>query len=32
MVCPTDTLWITAADGHFWWAFADGPVVEAGTG
>jgi hypothetical protein len=26
---PTDTLWITAADGHFWWAFADGPVVEA---
>jgi hypothetical protein len=25
---PADTLWVTAADGHFWWAFADGPVVE----
>jgi hypothetical protein len=24
---PTDTLWVTAADGHFWWAFADGPVL-----
>jgi hypothetical protein len=25
---PEDTLWITAADGHFWWAFADSPVIE----
>lgn len=25
---PADTLWVTAADGHFWWAFADGPVIE----
>ena len=25
---PANTLWVTAADGHFWWAFADGPVVE----
>ena len=25
---PKDTLWLTAADGHFWWAFADGPVIE----
>jgi len=25
---PADTLWVTAADGHFWWAFADGPVME----
>jgi Restriction endonuclease len=24
---PADTLWVTAADGHFWWTFADGPVV-----
>ncbi|MEA2876747.1 MAG: hypothetical protein QOF14_1943 [Hyphomicrobiales bacterium] len=22
-----DTLWVTMADGHLWWAFADGPVV-----
>src|SRR4051794_6604887 len=25
---PEDTLWVTMADGHFWWAFADGPVCE----
>ena len=23
---PDDTLWVTMADGHFWWAFASGPV------
>ena len=23
---PEDTLWVTAADGHIWWAFAEGPV------
>src|SRR5258708_15965470 len=30
---PEDTLWVTMADGHFWWAFAQGPVVgfEQGT-
>jgi hypothetical protein len=25
---PDDTLWVTMADGHFWWAFAEGPVIE----
>lgn len=25
---PDDTLWVTMADGHFWWAFAGGPVAE----
>jgi Restriction endonuclease len=24
---PENTLWVTMADGHFWWAFAEGPVV-----
>jgi hypothetical protein len=24
---PENTLWVTMADGHFWWAFAKGPVV-----
>jgi hypothetical protein len=24
---PESTLWVTMADGHFWWAFAEGPVV-----
>jgi Restriction endonuclease len=24
---PDNTLWVTMADGHFWWAFAEGPVV-----
>jgi hypothetical protein len=24
---PDDTLWVTMADGHFWWAFAEGPVI-----
>lgn len=24
---PEDTLWVTMADGHFWWAFAEGPVI-----
>jgi hypothetical protein len=24
---PESTLWVTMADGHFWWAFAKGPVV-----
>jgi len=30
---PENTLWVTMADGHFWWAFAEGPVVgvEAGN-
>jgi hypothetical protein len=30
---PDDTLWVTMADGHFWWAFAEGPavVVEPGN-
>jgi hypothetical protein len=22
-----DTLWVTVADGHLWWTFAEGPVV-----
>jgi hypothetical protein len=25
---PADTLWVTMAEGHFWWAFAGGPVFE----
>ena len=25
---PDDTLWVTMADGHFWWSFARGPVLE----
>jgi hypothetical protein len=25
---PNDALWVTCARGHFWWAFADGGVVE----
>jgi hypothetical protein len=29
---PGDTLWATAADGHFWWAFADGPVMDVEGG
>jgi hypothetical protein len=29
---PDDTLWVTMADGHFWWAFATGPVVELERG
>ena len=24
---PADTLWVTVADGHVWWAFAEGPVT-----
>ena len=24
-----DTLWVTIADGHLWWAFADGPASAA---
>jgi hypothetical protein len=24
---PENTLWVTMADGHFWWAFAESPVV-----
>jgi hypothetical protein len=26
---PNNTLWVAMADGHFWWAFAAGRVVEA---
>src|SRR5207253_1642904 len=25
---PDDTLWVTMTHGHFWWAFASGPVFE----
>jgi hypothetical protein len=25
---PDDTLWVTMADGHVWWTFAHGPVIE----
>jgi hypothetical protein len=25
---PENTLWVTMADGHFWWTFAEGHVVE----
>jgi hypothetical protein len=29
---PDDALWVTMADGHFWWAFASGPVFELDPG
>ena len=29
---PENTLWVTIADGHFWWAFAKGPVVGVEPG
>jgi hypothetical protein len=29
---PENTLWVTMADGHFWWAFAEGPVVGVEQG
>ena len=29
---PDNTLWVTMADGHFWWAFAEGPVVGVEPG
>jgi hypothetical protein len=29
---PENTLWVTMADGHFWWAFAKGPVVGVEQG
>jgi len=29
---PENTLWVTMADGHFWWAFAKGPVVGVEPG
>jgi hypothetical protein len=29
---PDDTLWVTMANGHFWWAFAEGPVVVVAPG
>ena len=29
---PENTLWVTMADGHFWWAFAEGPVVGVERG
>jgi hypothetical protein len=29
---PENTLWVTMADGHFWWAFAAGPVVGVEPG
>jgi hypothetical protein len=29
---PENTLWVTMADGHFWWAFAKGPVIEVAQG
>jgi hypothetical protein len=29
---PENTLWVTMADGHFWWAFAKGAVVEIEQG
>jgi hypothetical protein len=25
---PDDTLWVTMTDGHVWWTFAHGPVIE----
>jgi len=28
---PDDTLWVTIADGHLWWAFASGPVKEVAS-
>ena len=27
-----DTLWVTMAMGHLWWAFAAGPVIDSGHG
>jgi hypothetical protein len=24
---PDDTLWVTTANGHLWWSFAEGPVL-----
>jgi hypothetical protein len=29
---PDDTLWVAMAVGHFWWAFAEGPVVVVEPG
>jgi hypothetical protein len=29
---PDNTLWVTMADGHFWWAFAEGSVVAIEPG
>src|SRR6266436_3037255 len=29
---PENTLWVTMADGHFWWAFAKGRVVGVEPG
>src|SRR5437762_776801 len=29
---PDDTLWVTMTHGHFWWAFATGPVLEVDRG
>jgi hypothetical protein len=29
---PENTLWVTMADGHFWWAFAKGPAVGVEQG
>jgi hypothetical protein len=29
---PENTLWVTMADGHFWWTFATGPVFELEQG
>jgi hypothetical protein len=29
---PGNTLWVTMANGHFWWAFAEGPVVGGRAG
>ena len=28
---PGDTLWVTVADGHVWWVFAEGPVTATGN-
>jgi hypothetical protein len=27
---PTDTLWVTIADGHLWWSLGQGPVIGVG--
>src|ERR1700720_1635473 len=29
---PENALWVTMADGHFWWAFAEGTVVGVEQG
>lgn len=29
---PEDTLWVTVADGHLWWAFAERPVTAINAG